>query len=258
MSVPVQLSLFESDNKSGFCVGVPIGQTALRVQTTKWYESPDKAAEQGLELARDCVSDASMVVHDPTDALPENALGEHMTRLTNWSGAPFSSVVDHFAAAVADDWEPPFSLAYTQNPQPPYDIYTDGTHTPAEHQDDDRTEAGVGFVVTGKGDGMYACGLPAPHIETSLDSEYYAILSALMTVDTLDGASVHTDHRNVPTVANGVAPDRCAPITEQLTELFSSSNGLTIECVDRSATRLADGLATAGTRTPVTLGDLPQ
>lgn len=150
MSVPVQLSLFESDSSLGSCVGVPTEQTALCVETTKWYDSPEKAAEQGLELALDYVSDRSMVIHDPTEALPESALDKNMTRQTDWSGAPSSSIVDHFAAAAADDWEPPFSLEYNQDPQPPYDIYTDGTHTPTEYQDDNRTEAGVGFVVTGE------------------------------------------------------------------------------------------------------------
>lgn len=253
-----QVSVFEAE-RFGAVVGVLSG-TALRTRTVRGYTTEGTAADAGVRAVRSLATadDGSIVLYDPQAYASDDALGA-IERRTGWSGAPFSSVVDQIAAIRSGDWTPPFPFQYGEEPPtPPFEIYTDGTYTPPSEQDDGRTPAGVGFVVVGANDVLFGCGLPAPHITDSISSEYYAILSALSTTGQRTGATVYTDHRNVPDVASGVAPDRCADITDPLSEIFDSTAKLSIEATGRSDTRLADGLATAGTRNAVALGTPPR
>lgn len=255
---PAQLAVFERDS-FGALVGVANG-TTIDMETVIGFDDKQHAADAAVARLREMVStpDDRLVLYDPNPYATTNTLGD-IERQTGWSGASFSSILDHFASFHANEWDPPFHLAHGATPpEPPYDIYTDGTYTPVDAQDEGRTTGGVGFVISGTNERMYACGAPAPHLTDSLNSEYYAILSALSAVPQHEEATVHTDHRNVPTVAHGDAPDRCSHITDPLVRLFETTPSLSIEHVHRSATRLADGLATAGTRQAIELGTPPR
>lgn len=252
-----QITLYENNGDFGTTVGISSQETTVRLLSTDTYDTKNKATQAGYRLIRSRVpSQQDIIVYEPEGLLSIDS-SQYVEHRTNWSGATFSSIVDHFASFESGSWDPQFPLNYDETPEPPYDVYTDGTYTPAEDQDADRTLAGVGFVVAGSNDSIFCRGIPATVPTDSLESEYYAILSALETLDVLDGATVHTDHRNVTDVAYGEYPDRCSEITEDLERMFNSNSGLDITYVNRSETRLADGLATTGTRQPISLGTPP-
>lgn len=252
-----QFFVFEADS-FGASVGV-MSDSGLQIESLDGYENREGAAKASVRKIRAMLrgyEPKNVRVHDPEELAPESELGS-MKRRTEWSGAPFSSVLNHFASFNEGSWNPPFTLSYRNvPPKPPYNIYTDGTYTPSPDQDDGRSNAGIGYIISGSNDAIYAHGAPS-HVSDSLDSEYHAILTALMEIPSHEDATVYTDHRNVPTVEDGDAPERCEYITDSLISFFNETDTLSIEAVNRSKTRLADGLATAGTRENITLGTSP-
>lgn len=251
-----QISLYNQQNSFGATIGIATGQRSIVVESTGTYSTESRAARAGYNLVNGRLPNEDLVFYEPENQLPSD-ISESVEHFTDWSGADFSSVVSHFASYRSGDWSPPFSLNYHKPPKPPYKVYTDGSYTPPSHQDPDRYCSGVGYVIVGSNDSMYAAGLPTPVIDDSLDAEYYAILRAITELDVLENTTIYTDHRNVPDVQKGKAPSRSSYITDQLEQILDDNPSMDIECAHRSKTRLSDALATCATRRGTTsLGSL--